>query len=257
MLMLFNKTTFIGIDPRAGKHPMTYVAFDKELQLLAISSGDIDEIIAFVSGQESAFVCISAPRRPNQNLMKKETVRASLAPAPRPGRWLGYRVAEYLLSQINIRTPRTPSAEQECPRWMQTGFSLFRRLEALGYRDYPGDDSPKQIMETYPQAAYTVLLGHKPFPKRSLEGRIQRQLILYEREINLSDPMRVFEEITRYRLLQGHLPLEGLHTPDELDALLSAYTAWLAIMHPEQTTAIGHPAEGQIILPASDLKSGY
>lgn len=255
--MLFNRTTFIGIDPAAGKRPITYTALDKELQLLAIGEGSIDEIMAFAGGQESAFVCISSPRRPNQNLMKQNEIRSSLSPVPRPGRWLGFRVAEYLLYQMNIRIPRTPSKENLCPNWMQTGFSIFRRLENLGFKDFPSGDYPKQFMETYPQAAYTVLLNHLPFKKNTLEGRIQRQLVLYENELDVKNPMRVFEEITKHRLLQGILPLKGLHTPKELDALIASYTAWLALLHPEKTTLLGHPDEGQIVLPTNDLKSKY
>ena len=75
--------------------------------------------------------------------------------------------------------------------------------------------------------------------------------------MNVPDPMRFFEEITRHKLLKGILPNEDLYTPGELDALVSAYTAWLIANHPEQVTLLGDPVEGQIVLPAAELKPRY
>ena len=137
------------------------------------------------------------------------------------------------------------------------GFNLYRRLEGLGFQPYPAGESTHQYLEVYPHACYTVLLGVPPFPKNSLEGRIQRQLILYENRAHVPDPMRLFEEITRHRILKGILPDEGLYSPAGLDALVAAFTAWKAVTHPDEVTVLGQPEEGQIILPAAELKSHY
>jgi len=255
--MLFNETTFIGIDPTAGQRPMAYAALDQDLRLLALDKGDIDEITAFVGGQSAAFVAINSPRRPNQGLMKRDEIREKLKPVPRPGRWQGYRVAEYLLRQRNIQIMRTCSDETKCQKWMQTGFDLYRRLESLGYRDYPSSGAPSQTLEVYPHGAYTALLGRTPFLKNSLEGRLQRQLILHNQGLDIPDPMRIFEEITRYRIMQGTLPLENLLAVRKLDALAAAYTAWLAATTPEGSMVLGHPEEGQIVFPVPKLKSKY
>ena len=53
------------------------------------------------------------------------------------------------------------------------------------------------------------------------------QLALYEADIDVPDAMRLFEEITRHRILNGILPTETLYSSQELDALIAAYTAWL------------------------------
>ena len=255
--MLFNETSFIGIDPNAGKWPMAFAALDRELRLLAMDNGDIDTITAYVAGQQSAFVAIASPGKPNQGLMGQEEIRESLQPIPRPGRWQGYRVAEYQLRQHNIHIMRTRREVAKCPRWMQIGFKLYRRLESMGSSNYPAEDKSPQVLETYPHAVYTVLLGLTPYPKTSMEGRLQRQLILHNQGLDIPDPMRIFEEITRYRILKGMIDLEGLYSTPMLDALASAYTAWVAAVYPKKITILGHPDEGQIVLPVPKLNPKY
>ena len=255
--MFLTQTTYIGIDPTAGQRPFVYAAVDNDLRLLAIGQGSIDDVTAFAGGQRQAFVAISAPRRPNQGLMARQELRDQLSPRPRPGRWMDLRLAEYQLRQRNISIPQTYSVEERCPHWMQMGFHLFRRLESLGYHPCPAESKDLQSLEVYPHACFAVLLGLAPFPKHSLEGRIQRQLVLYEHKVNVPDPMELFEEITRHKLLKGILPCETLFTPGELDALISAYTAWLFANHPEQASLLGDPEEGQMVLPAAELKLRY
>lgn len=261
--MLFTNSTFIGIDPTAGQRPFSYAALDHELRLLALSEGDLEEVTAFAGGQRRAFVAVNAPRRPNAGLMADPAYRENLNPVPRPGRWQDSRVVEYHLYQRGINTPHTPSTKADCPNWMKMGFILYHRLERMGYREYitvpeiHDEDSPCQYMEIYPHGAFTALLEHIPFPKHGMEGRLQRQLILFEKRMEIPDPMRFFEEITRYRLLQGILPSEELYAPGELDALIAAYTAWLAATSPEEITLLGDPVEGQIVLPVKQLKLKY
>ena len=125
------------------------------------------------------------------------------------------------------------------PNWMRMGFILYRRLEKLGYQSFPCENAVHQYLEVYPHACYTVLLGVTPFSKYTLEGRLQRQLALLEQGIHVADPMLFFEEITKYKLLKGILPLEGLYNPGELDALAAAYTAWFAANHPNRVIYFG------------------
>ncbi len=255
--MLFNNTVFIGIDPTAGERPITYAVLDQDLRLLALSQGDINDVLAFAGGQETAFVGINSPRRPNQKLMQQEEIRQELSPIPTPGRWTSFRVAEYRLFQHNIRIPRTCAKTEACPGWMQTGFKIYRRLEKFGYREYPQEEASLQVLEVYPHAAYTVLLGILPFKKKTLMGRLQRQVLLHSKSVEVPDAMRIFEEITRYRILQGILPLDRLYSPEELDALIAAYTAWTAAIKPEQITQVGDSREGEIVLPTASLETKY
>jgi hypothetical protein len=255
--MFYSNTTYIGIDPTAGDRPLTYVALDQDLGLLAIGQGDMEEVLAFVAGQRSAIVAVCAPSSPNQGLMDRAEVRDRLSPPPRPGRWRNFRVVEYQLRQHNIYMPQTSAKAEDCPRWMQQGFILYRRLEHLNYRGFPQKEAAHQCLEVYPHACYAVLLEQLPLPKRSLEGRIQRQLILYKNDLNIPDPMHIFQEITRHRLLQGILPIENLYQVEELDALVAAYTAWMAGTQPDQVSIMGDSMEGQIVLPVAEILSRY
>ena len=255
--MFFSDVTYIGIDPTAGQRPFAYAALDSSLRLLALGQGKLDEVLAFAAGQRQALIAIAAPRQPNLGLLQRPEVRESLSPPPRPGRWLNFRLCEYLLRQHHITIPQTASQTNDCPRWMQMGFTLYKRLEALSYHPYPEENQAHQFLEVYPHACFTAMLSTAPFSKHSLEGRLQRQLLLYERNLNVPDPMRFFEEITRHRILRGILPDEQIYSPYELDALVAAYTAWTASTQPDQVLALGDPTEGQIILPVPALKSRY
>jgi hypothetical protein len=69
--------------------------------------------------------------------------------------------------------------------------------------------------------------------------------------------MDFFEEITRHRLLKGILPFQLLYSPQELDAVIAAYTAWITIHQPKNVCAVGDPGEGIITLPVPELKYKY
>jgi hypothetical protein len=255
--MLFNQATYIGIDPTAGQRPFTYAALDNDLRPLALGEGRMEDVLAFAAGQRQAYMAVCAPRQPNQGVMQRLEVRRGLSPMPAAGRWVDFRLVDYLLRQRNIIIPQTPASVERCPNWMQMGFRLYNGLERLGYQLYPTSQSDLQYLEVYPYACYTVLLEVLPFPKHSLEGRIQRQLVLYDRKLKVPDPMSIFEEITSYKLLKSILPVEPLYQPGELDALVAAFTAWMAANHPDQTVVLGDLQEGQIVLPVAALNPHY
>jgi hypothetical protein len=87
-------------------------------------------------------------------------------------------------------------------------------------------------------------LANVPLPKNTLEGRLQRQLVLYKQKIDLPDPMEFIKGLTAKNVLRGTLPQENLYNPGELDALVAAYTAWQAANHPQEITALGDASEG-------------
>jgi hypothetical protein len=255
--MFFSGSSFIGIDPTAGRKPFTYAALDQDLRLTSLGSGSLEEVLAFTAGQHQAVVAVCAPRRPNQRLMERSEVRDSLSPSPRPGRWMNFRIAEYLLRQHNISCYKTPSDEKACPNWMQMGFHLYHRLEQMGFKAYPAASSTLQWLEVYPHACFSTLLGQSPLPKHTLEGRLQRQALLYQRKLTVRDPMDFVKGITSQKLLQGSLSTSQVYSAGELDALVAAYTAWQAATHPDQVTSLGDASEGLVFVPVADLKRRY
>lgn len=250
-------TLFVGVDPSGGRKPFSLAAFDWQGALVALQDGELDEVLEFIVTQPSTIVAISAPPRPNKGLVRRQKMRRSLPPLHISGRSLDMRLAEHELRERGINVAMTPSRKELCTNWVQIGFHLFDRLKDLGFLPYPSRDTPHQWLETHPHAIFTALLEQIPLAKPTLEGRIQRQLTLFEQGLRIKDPMEFFEEITRHKLLKGILPVEQIYSPEELDAIAVAYLAFIAGHSPERLSRVGDPQEGQIFLPIAHLKDHY
>lgn len=257
--MFFGDAVYVGIDPTAGGRPFHYAALDGKMNLLALDQGDMETVLAFVAGLESAVVAVDAPQSPNQGLMRRPQVRQryDLPPGNRP--WGQWKVCEYELRRRNIRLYNTPDKEEDAPRWIRNGFKVYRRLKGMGFTFFVAGAQlgSRMMLEVHPHGCYAVMLGRRPFLKQTLEGRLQRQLVLYTEGLDLANPLRALEEITPHRLLSGDLPLESLCTHDELDALVAAYTAYLVATKRDRVCQVGDEVEGLITLPASELKDFY
>ena len=254
--MFFNQRAYIGID-LTGKKAFTYAALDENLKLLALSGGEMDDLLAFIGGLPSAVVAINAPARPNQGCVRALLEAGSLEKGKVSLRGAEMRMAEYELRQRGIKVAATPSHPRNCPSWMRSGFALYEKLTGLGFVPYPNGDAPHQILETHPQAAFIAMTEGGLLSASTLEGRLQRQTILYDEGLDIRDGMAFFEEVTRHKLRQGILPFEHLYDSTQLDALLAAYTAWLAATKPKSTSVLGDGDEGQVYLPVAKLKSKY
>ena len=253
--MPITETTFIGITPTSGKSSFTYAVLDKDLRLLALADGDLDDLIAFVSAQSSVTVAVNAPASVNHGVVRESSKREKLT--PNQVSRTNLRLAEHELRRRGITVSKTPASAAASPAWMQAGFALYRALEKSGFKKYPADGAAYQMLESQPHAAFCVMTGAVPQPKNSLEGLIQRQLVLFEAGMRIKDPMDFFEEITRYKMVKGIFPMELLYLPDQLDSLVAAYTAWLATVKPDRVSALGEISEGMIVLPEKELKQKY
>jgi hypothetical protein len=123
----------------------------------------------------------------------------------------------------------------------KVGHSVYEdfknQISQAGFKSLSQKDQPKQWFETNAQDCYRVWIGENPLPRRTLEGRLQRALVLYEQALRIDDPMDIFEEITRYKLMKGIFRLENVYSSKELDALTAAYLAWMTVNRPEQIAA--------------------
>lgn len=257
--MLYPKGLFVGINPASGRRPMRYAALDSDLRIVALDQGDLEQVLAFVAGAETSVVAVNAPQSLSKGLMQRPEVRLQYNLPPAGQRWRDWRVCEFELRRRNIRLHNSPSRKKTAPAWLKAGFKVFRRLGEMGY---PPLDSERRgdlpwMIETQPHAGYTALLGHRPFYRGSMEGCLQRQLVLYVEGLDVANPMHALEEITRHHLLSGELPLETLYDPEILDALLAAYTGYLTAVSPEKSTQVGMPSEGLITLASGELKPFY
>ncbi|HEX9018894.1 MAG TPA: hypothetical protein VF806_06890 [Anaerolineaceae bacterium] len=241
---------FIGIDVTTGPKPITFVALDSTQQPLAIGEGDVHDALAYAAGQTGrALAAVNAAARPNKGLLAREEVRRSL-PTPLPkNRWNQLRLVEYELLQVGIEVPETPASPDKSLPAVRRGFQLVERLETLGYTPYPGEDGPRQWLETNADADFWSLLGVAPLPAGTLEGRIQRQLVLSDEELDVPDAMEFFEEITRFKILRSNLPTKNIYSQPEINAWMAAHTAWLVANEPERVKSFGAKEEGVVFLP--------
>jgi hypothetical protein len=145
---------------------------------------------------------------------------------------------EFSLLAINV-----PSSKRGQERYSD----LTEKLVQAGFEPFSPKRPSKQWLATNAQDCFRILSGHSLLSRRSLEGRLQRSAILYEQGLQIRDPVDMFEEITRFKLIQGILPLERLHASNELDALAVAYLAWMSLNRPGQIVPTG-----EFVLPAGE-----
>ena len=246
---LDSQTAFIGIDPTAGRALFTYAALDTERAILALGTGKLSNVLAYMAGQSQAIAALNGPSGPNLGLAEREEHQQRLFAEPGGGRWNNLRLAEAELIGRGLPSACTPATLADCPHWMQNGFGLLERLVRLGYTEFPAGDGHRQRLEVSSAAAFSSLAESDLFDQRILEGRLQRQLILFLEGLPVRDPLEFFEEITRHHLLHGILPYEMIYSTHELNAIMAAYTAWLAVHQPERVVSLGDKEEGCLILP--------
>ena len=259
MSVLFTEPVYLGINPSSGVKPFHFAALSESLRMVASYQGDMEGVLAFAAGLQSGAAAVDSPAGLSRASMGRPETRQRFGlPADSPT-WAKWKLGEYELRRRNIRLYRTPTDNKLAPPWMRQGIQLHARLRKLDFIPYAAEADPadRLLLEVNPHASFTALLKRRPFAKQSLEGRMQRQLVLYMEGVDLANPLESLEEITRHHLLSGQLPLGDLLSHQALDALMSAYTAYLAARHPERTVQLGDPTEGLITLPVAALLDRY
>ena len=167
------------------------------------------------------------------------------------GRFERHRVCDALLFRRRLPLYPVPAANQALAaweRWIGVGFGLFAALAPLElFRPDAGTAVQGRVdrgalrfgrlCETYPDAIFCALLGHRPGAKRTPSGLQERIAVLK---------------------LKGIVDEDGglwQRTLDELDACAAAYAAYgLAA---GVGTWVGEPDEGVIVLPSLELRDRY
>ncbi|MDO9088422.1 MAG: DUF429 domain-containing protein [Anaerolineaceae bacterium] len=245
---------YLGIDPSQRYQPYVYLALDEKLHVQAIGNGPLREVLAFLAGIGSACVAINGPQSLNMGLVDKDEDTQTLFPVPASKRG-DLRKVEFMLLEEGVQITPTPADESESMVWMRRGFKLYQKIQKLGYQSFP-DDQDRQFVESSAEAIFSRLVGGTPlFDSLSLEGRLQRQLILYEQGLAVKDAMNFFEEVTRFRLIKGILPADDIYQPGELNAMACALLAWMLHHKPEKVKSMGDKREGEIYLPVKEEES--
>jgi len=244
-----DKFTFIGIDITRKPPHFSYIAVDEDLSPLAIQQCSLPDLLSYLAGIQNARVSINAPLHLNCGLLAHSARKKQ-----NPGRWPNIREIEYAISSISVEIYHTPDTANRNDPMIYYGVYLATLLTEMGYALLDHSSSPRQFFETPASTAFWSL--HEPLlmPEESFMGRVQRQLIAYDLDLPVADAMDFFEELTRFRVKNGNVPLGMILPIHELNAWITAYTAWVSWKQPDQLAALGDETEGKIYLPALPKK---
>lgn len=240
---------FIGIELQHAWRLFTWAAVDPGLKLLALHQGRLPDLLTYLGGVDSALVAVNAPPHPNCGRLQREKNLPELFNALPGDPTHDLRQVEHELLSKGFPMSRTPAALKDCPAWMRRGFRLCAELKAAGFIPLLENPSERNTLETSAEAIYKGLLTGQAFPAETIQGRIQRQLVLWENRLPVRDPMTFFEEVTRFKLLHSILPDQDIQPLAQLNAIAAAYVAYLTTAHPDRVQWYGEPEEGQICLP--------
>jgi predicted nuclease with RNAse H fold len=223
-----------------------------ELVTTFYAPGTVDQVARTIEGfgPGQAVVAVDAPSGPRHDLLVAGSpLRAELGLPD--GRYERMRVCDALLFRRGLPLYPVPAAGQPPQGWEQwigVGFELYEALAGLVlFRPHSADRHIEPIgpaalrfgrlCETYPDAIFCGLLGHRPSPKRTPWGLQQRIAVLRMRGIQDADG--------------------GLwhRTLDELDACAAAYAAYALAVG--RGLWVGAPEEGVIVLPVAELRDRY
>jgi hypothetical protein len=222
-----------------------------ELVATFYAPGAVDAVARTVLGfGGEAVAAVDAPSGHRLDLLAPGSLLRAELGLP-DGRFERHRVCDALLFRRRLPLYPVPAANQALAaweRWIGLGFELFAALAALRLfrpesggalqgRIGLGDLRFGRLCETYPDAVFCSMIGHRPAPKRTPWGLQERINALRERGI--VDP-------------DGGL---WHRTLDELDACAAAYAAYT--LANGGGSWVGDPREGVIVLPVDELLPRY
>jgi predicted nuclease with RNAse H fold len=231
-------------DPQAAAGAIELVATFYE-------PGPVEAVARTVLGfGGEAVVAVDAPSGRRLDLLAPGMALRDVLGLP-PGRYERSRVCDAILFRRGLPLYPVPSASQQLQAWEEwigVGYELFAALDGLGlFRpaepgalEAPvGDGALRfgRLCETYPDAVFCSLLGHRPPAKRTPWGLQQRIAALRLRGVADDDG--------------------GLwhRTLDELDACAAAYAAYA--LATGAGCWVGDPREGVVVLPVERLADRY
>ena len=222
-----------------------------ELLATFYAPGTVEAVARTVQGLAGeAAVAIDAPSGRRLDLLAPGAPAREALGLP-AGRYERSRVCDAILFRHGLPLYPVPARGQPTAaweRWMERGFELYAALAAIPLFRPPADGRYEgavgegalrhgRLCETYPDAVFCSLLGHRPSPKRTPWGLQQRIAALKLKLVIDSDG--------------------GLwhRTLDELDACAAAYAAYTLAVG--RGSWVGDAEEGVIVLPVPALADRY
>jgi hypothetical protein len=262
---------YLGVDVTGSGRAWDWILIDDDVRVPRHARGGERELLEFVSHSAPNVIAVDAPSKRNCGLMRQPSVRRELLGSRADERSKGggalvyddCRVSEAELGVRNIKCYFT-SGTRSLPDWVGAGLKLYDSLAELGYMlwDTPGPVSTigsgvdRIAIEVYPHACFVVKLGWIPQLKISLGGCLERIACLREWGRELNVPIgggyeQILQELSGLdweRILTSGAPASISH--DKLDALAAALTAKQSAGEPPVSFAVGHKADGVLVLPA-------
>jgi predicted nuclease with RNAse H fold len=223
-----------------------------ELVATFYEPGTIEQLARTIEGfgRGQAVVAVDAPSGPRLDLLAAGSPLRDELGLP-TGRYERMRVCDALLFRRGLPLYPVPAAGQSphgWEQWIGVGFELYAALAQLElYRPRAANGRIERVgsaalrfgrlCETYPDAIFCTLLGHRPAPKRTPWGLQERIEALRRKGVQDADG--------------------GLwhRTLDELDACAAAYAAYA--LAAGIGLWVGEPEEGVIVLPVAGLLDRY
>ena len=222
-----------------------------ELVATFYAPGTVEEVARTIQGfgRGEAVVGVDAPSGRRLDLLGPDAPARAALGLP-DGRYERMRVCDAVLYRRGLPLYPVPGAGDAVPDWMAVGFDAVRgaraarplRARSAADGALEGDVGSAaiqagRVFETYPDAIFCALLGHRPPPKRTPWGGQQRIAALK---------------------LKGVFDDDGglwHRTLDEIDACAAAYAAYALCVG--LGTWVGDPAEGVMVIPTARLLERY
>lgn len=240
---------YMGVDLNAPRGSFGYTLIGRNQRILSRGCMKLEKWDAFLQSQSVQIICLTSPVSLNTGQMRRPDFRQSLNPVPPGSRYQNLRTSEYEILSRGLPVSRTPADFDACSPSVQRSLRFTSALAVCGYNSAADGENGRQLLEIPPEAWFQQLLGYKLLPASSLEGRIQRQLVLQSLNLNVPDAMEFFEEVTRHKLLFGQLPENIVLPLPVLYSIAAAYTAWASVHAPGLICCFGCSDEGYLHLP--------
>ena len=165
-----------------------------ELVATFYTPGSVERVARTIEGfgRGQTVVAVDAPSARRLDLLAPGAPAREALRLPE-GRYERMRVCDAMLFRRGLPLYPVPAAGQaaaDWEQWMLVGFELFEALAGLElfrppnlegrYEGRVGETAPAlgRLCETYPDAIFCALLGHRPSPKRTPWGLQQRISVL-------------------------------------------------------------------------------